>query len=131
MYIGLQAAIACQDGETAALYQPSGLPAAHHEHHDIGKGMPVSDVCGCLQAAIAFKGGETAALQRLKHYLWDTGCISEYFNTRNGMLGADYSTKFSPWLAHGCISPRTIHHEVSAAPGKYYSALVLALICRL
>ena len=65
-----------------------------------------------LQAAIAFKGGETAALQRLKHYVWDTGCISDYFNTRNGMLGADYSTKFSPWLAHGCISPRTIHHEV-------------------
>ncbi|CAL5221743.1 g3993 [Coccomyxa viridis] len=64
------------------------------------------------KAAIAFKGGETAALQRLKHYLWDTGCISDYFNTRNGMLGPDYSTKFSPWLAHGCISPRTIHHEV-------------------
>ena len=68
-----------------------------------------------MQAAIAFKGGETAALQRLKHYLWDTGCISDYFNTRNGMLGPDYSTKFSPWLAHGCISPRTIHHEVSTA----------------
>ena len=70
-----------------------------------------------LQAAIAFKGGETAALQRLKHYLWDSGCISEYFNTRNGMLGPDYSTKFSPWLAHGCISPRTIHHEVCTLPG--------------
>ena len=70
-----------------------------------------------LQAAIAFKGGETAALQRLKHYLWDSGCISEYFSTRNGMLGPDYSTKFSPWLAHGCISPRTIHHEVCALPG--------------
>ena len=70
-----------------------------------------------LQAAIAFNGGETAALHRLKHYLWDSGCISEYFSTRNGMLGPDYSTKFSPWLAHGCISPRTIHHEVSVAPG--------------
>lgn len=28
------------------------------------------------------------------------------------MIGADYSTKFSPWLAHGCLSPRTIHDEV-------------------
>ncbi|KAK9915425.1 hypothetical protein WJX75_009007 [Coccomyxa subellipsoidea] len=63
-------------------------------------------------AAIAFEGGETAALQRLKHYLWDTGSISTYFDTRNGMLGADYSTKFSPWLARGCISPRTIFQEV-------------------
>ncbi|CAL8468872.1 g8413 [Coccomyxa elongata] len=63
-------------------------------------------------AAIAFEGGETVALQRLKHYLWDTGAISTYFDTRNGMLGADYSTKFSPWLARGCISPCTIYHEV-------------------
>lgn len=75
------------------------------------------------QAAIAFEGGETAALRRLKHYLWDTGCISTYFDTRNGMLGADYSTKFSPWLARGCISPSTIFHEArasltSAAAGK-------------
>lgn len=79
-----------------------------------------------LQAAIAFKGGETAALQRLKHYLWDSGCISEYFNTRNGMLGPDYSTKFSPWLAHGCISPRTIHHEVCALPGSVNCAQCLS-----
>lgn len=28
------------------------------------------------------------------------------------MLGGDYSTKFAPWLAHGCLSPRTIHHEI-------------------
>mmetsp|Transcript_2430 Transcript_2430/g.3907 ORF Transcript_2430/g.3907 Transcript_2430/m.3907 type:complete len:303 (+) Transcript_2430:208-1116(+) len=27
------------------------------------------------------------------------------------MIGADYSTKFSPWLAHGCISPRYIYAE--------------------
>lgn len=28
------------------------------------------------------------------------------------MLGPDYSTKFSPWLASGSISPRLIHEEV-------------------
>lgn len=28
------------------------------------------------------------------------------------MLGGDYSTKFAPWLADGCISPRTIYHEI-------------------
>uniref|UniRef100_A0A673MAT7 Cryptochrome DASH n=1 Tax=Sinocyclocheilus rhinocerous TaxID=307959 RepID=A0A673MAT7_9TELE len=43
-------------------------------------------------------GGETEALARLKHYFWDTK------ETRNGMIGVDYSTKFSPWLALGCIS---------------------------
>lgn len=38
-----------------------------------------------------------------------------YFDTRNGMLGPDYSTKFSPWLAAGCLSPRTVAAEI----GKY------------
>lgn len=35
-----------------------------------------------------------------------------YKDTRNGMLGPDYSTKFSPWLASGSLSPRFIHEEV-------------------
>ena len=55
-----------------------------------------------LQAALSVRGGETAALERLKHYLWDTDSLAEYFNTRNGMLGPDYSTKFSAWLAQVC-----------------------------
>ncbi|KAK9815662.1 hypothetical protein WJX72_007553 [[Myrmecia] bisecta] len=64
------------------------------------------------QAVLQFKGGETAALARLKYYLWDSDLLATYFDTRNGMLGGDYSTKFSPWLAHGCLSPRTIYHEI-------------------
>jgi deoxyribodipyrimidine photo-lyase len=28
------------------------------------------------------------------------------------MIGEDYSTKLSPALAHGCISPRQIYHEI-------------------
>lgn len=64
------------------------------------------------RAAIHFKGGETAAMQRLQHYFWETQSLKEYKETRNGMLGADYSSKFSPWLALGCISPRTIYWEV-------------------
>ncbi|KAL0033876.1 hypothetical protein WJX77_008773 [Trebouxia sp. C0004] len=65
-----------------------------------------------------FKGGETEALARLKYYLWDTDLLTNYFQTRNGMLGGDYSTKFSPWLAHGNLSARTIYHEIK----KYESA---------
>lgn len=59
-----------------------------------------------------FEGGETAALARLQDYFWKKDQLKVYKETRNGMLGADYSTKFSPWLAHGCLSPRTIHDEV-------------------
>ncbi len=64
------------------------------------------------RAAIKFKGGESAALQRLEHYFDTTKCLSTYKETRNGMVGADYSSKFSAWLAHGCISPRFIYHEI-------------------
>jgi deoxyribodipyrimidine photo-lyase len=28
------------------------------------------------------------------------------------MVGEDYSSKFSAWLALGCISPRTIYDQV-------------------
>eukprot|EP01023_Acetabularia_acetabulum_P016121 TRINITY_DN17960_c0_g1_i2.p1 TRINITY_DN17960_c0_g1~~TRINITY_DN17960_c0_g1_i2.p1 ORF type:complete len:554 (-),score=105.99 TRINITY_DN17960_c0_g1_i2:301-1962(-) len=59
-----------------------------------------------------FKGGESQALERLDYYLWKEDLIAQYFNTRNGMLGDKYSTKFSPWLAHGCLSPRKIYHEI-------------------
>mmetsp|Transcript_7658 Transcript_7658/g.11250 ORF Transcript_7658/g.11250 Transcript_7658/m.11250 type:complete len:605 (+) Transcript_7658:108-1922(+) len=58
-----------------------------------------------------FKGGETAALARVKDYIWDKDLLKTYFDTRNGMIGADYSTKFSPWLANGCVSPRYIATE--------------------
>lgn len=60
-----------------------------------------------------FRGGETAALARLRHYLWGSDSVASYFDTRNGMLGPDYSTKFSPWLAAGCLSPRTVAAEVA------------------
>lgn len=64
------------------------------------------------RAVLAFKGGESQAIQRLQHYFYDTQCLSNYKETRNGMVGADYSSKFSPWLAMGCISARYIYAEV-------------------
>ncbi|KAH9306788.1 hypothetical protein KI387_011192, partial [Taxus chinensis] len=58
-----------------------------------------------------FIGGERAALARLHEYIWEKDRLRVYKETRNGMLGPDYSTKFSPWLAFGSISPRFIHEE--------------------
>ena len=64
------------------------------------------------RAAIKFTGGETEAIKRLNHYFFETKNISIYKETRNGMVGADYSSKFSVWLAMGCISPRFIYTEI-------------------
>ncbi len=68
------------------------------------------DPRGCLD----FEGGETAALKRLEHYIWSSDSLGRYFETRNGMLGADYSSKLAPWLALGCVSPRLVKRQCEA-----------------
>ena len=65
-----------------------------------------------LRSALHFKGGESAAWERLNHYFWETDCLSDYKQTRNGLVGANYSSKFSPFLAIGCISARSIYEEI-------------------
>lgn len=64
------------------------------------------------RSAFPFKGGETSASERLAYYFWETKKLRYYKKTRNGLLGADYSSKLSPWLAQGCISPRQIYWQV-------------------
>ncbi|WP_209332313.1 DASH family cryptochrome [Lunatimonas salinarum] len=64
------------------------------------------------KAVLSFMGGETQGLKRVEHYLWETDAIARYKQTRNGLTGADYSSKFSPWLAVGSLSPRWIYAEI-------------------
>ncbi|WP_421798736.1 DASH family cryptochrome [Haliscomenobacter sp.] len=64
------------------------------------------------RAVLSFKGGETEGLKRLNYYLWESNLIKDYKETRNGLLGGDYSSKFSPWLAQGCLSPKMVYHEL-------------------
>jgi len=63
------------------------------------------------RGVMTFRGGETAGRYRVQDYIFDRDLLKTYFDTRNGMLGGDYSTKFSPWLAHGCISPRYVAQQ--------------------
>lgn len=55
----------------------------------------------------AFRGGESAAIAHLEQYL-SRSLPHSYKATRNQLHGLDYSSKFSPWLALGSISARTI-----------------------
>jgi deoxyribodipyrimidine photo-lyase len=75
---------------------------------DFGSDEPPTDD----RAVLEFEGGETAGKRRVESYLWEGDHLREYKQTRNGLLGADYSSKFSPWLAAGCLSPRWLHREV-------------------
>jgi deoxyribodipyrimidine photo-lyase len=64
------------------------------------------------RGVLGFEGGETAGKERVAAYLFEGDHLRNYKGTRNGMLGADYSSKFSAWLAHGCLSPRYVNAEV-------------------
>lgn len=59
-----------------------------------------------------WRGGEDEGLRRMHYYYSESGLISSYKETRNGLLGEDYSSKFSPWLSIGCVSPRTLYAEL-------------------
>lgn len=60
-----------------------------------------------------FPGGERAGLARLEEYVFERDRLRVYKETRNGMLEPDDSSKFSPWLAMGCLSPRTVAEAVT------------------
>lgn len=64
------------------------------------------------KTAFPFSGGENEALKRLTNYFFETKKLGFYKKTRNGLIGTDYSSKFSPWLANGSISARTIYWDV-------------------
>lgn len=76
------------------------------------KNLGFSDFKTNVNTAFPFTGGETSALARLNNYFFETKKLGFYKKTRNGLVGVDYSSKFSPWLANGSISARTIYYKV-------------------
>jgi deoxyribodipyrimidine photo-lyase len=71
------------------------------------------------RTAMHFKGGETEAKNRLEYYFFENKNISTYKETRNGLIGSEYSSKFSAWLALGCISPRFIYRKLKEYELKF------------
>ncbi|MEM1320606.1 MAG: DASH family cryptochrome [Bacteroidota bacterium] len=87
------------------------------------------------RSVIQFKGGETAGLERLNYYIETSGLIRNYYETRNDLVGGDYSSKFSTWLAQGCLSPKMIYqslkrHEEAQGSNKSTHRLFLELLWR-
>lgn len=93
-------------------------PLAIHTPYGFGTLIPsltdlrYEEVTTDERAVLQFKGGATAGKERLAYYLWDTELLSNYKKTRNGLIGGDYSSKFSPWLANGSLSPRQIYWQI-------------------
>ena len=69
-------------------------------------------------SAFPFSGGSKEGYNRINYYLWDTKKISTYKETRNGLVGKDYSSKFSAWLSNGSLSAREIYWQVKDYENK-------------
>jgi deoxyribodipyrimidine photo-lyase len=67
----------------------------------------------------ATEGGEIQALIRLNNWLWRKRHIDQYKDTRNGLLGEDFSSRLSAWLASGTLSVRYLYQSIMAYEHDY------------
>ena len=65
-----------------------------------------------------FHGGESTGKFRIDEYFFKSKNVSRYKHTRNGLLGKDYSSKFSSWLANGSLSARYIFNKLKEYENK-------------
>lgn len=83
-------------------------------------------------SAFPLRGGESSALDRLDWYFvrgksadstrWgksDPPPVARYKQTRNNLIGHAYSSKMSPFLAYGSISPRQIWEALDDHEKKF------------
>ncbi|MEM7660420.1 MAG: DASH family cryptochrome, partial [Bacteroidota bacterium] len=92
---------------------PDHIPTPAIQAPEIQVSTPLSESID-QRSVLPFQGGESAAKERLHQYFWKQDLLRTYKETRNGLIGADYSSKFSAWLSLGCISPRFIYQQVKA-----------------
>ena len=71
----------------------------------LGVDEPLDDPRACN----IFTGGETTALNKLQQFFSNNAIAPK---AKNNGVYADNSSKLSPWLAVGCISPRQVYWEV-------------------
>jgi deoxyribodipyrimidine photo-lyase len=65
-----------------------------------------------------FDGSEQSALQHLKQYC-QLRLPHSYKATHNGLVGVDYSSKWSPWLATGALSARQAWAAIQAFEAEH------------
>jgi len=87
-----------------AQIEPSKLsPILPATSHQITKLTALDDL-----EHVYFRGGESEGLAHCERY-FSSELPSTYKQTRNGLEGLAYSTKLSPWLAVGCVSPLRVY----------------------
>ncbi|CAE8602730.1 unnamed protein product, partial [Polarella glacialis] len=64
-----------------------------------------------------WKGGEMSALAYLQRYVWTDDKLKDHVGASNSMQSGEKNainstSRLSPWIAFGCISPRKVVYEV-------------------
>ncbi|XP_062088847.1 blue-light photoreceptor PHR2 [Humulus lupulus] len=116
-----------------ALEQMKGLPSRGDVETgdipslmDLGVNQPATMTQDGKPAANAsLVGGETEALERLKKFAAE--CQAQpHKGSKDGshdsIYGANFSCKISPWLAMGCLSPRSMFDELKKTTSRTISA---------
>jgi deoxyribodipyrimidine photo-lyase len=114
--------------EKLSLVRPSIKKSAINNSLDIENHTEIPDLQDLgfenfetsTNSAFPFKGGETNALNRLNYYFFESKKLGVYKKTRNGLIGKDFSSKFSPWLANGSLSARTIYWYVKQFEKEHF-----------
>lgn len=70
-----------------------------------------------------FRGGTRAGLARLHDFTFGTRSIDTYKETRNGLMAWNDSSKLSPYLALGCLSPRMVYWHIKRYVKEYKANL--------
>ncbi|MFT6270052.1 MAG: deoxyribodipyrimidine photo-lyase [Alphaproteobacteria bacterium] len=65
-----------------------------------------------LSSDNGYLGGETSAQSRIQDYFFNTDGIATYKETRNGLDGWDFSSRFSAYLAAGFVSPSFVYKHL-------------------
>lgn len=78
----------------------------------VSLGEPYLDPQSDPRSAFPFRGDEPTALARLQHFCGGSDGLRHYKARRNGLVGTEFSSKLSPFLALGSLSVRRIWQVV-------------------
>jgi len=89
---------------------------------DVIRGVAESEICASMKDNLylsgstespLYTGGESSGWARIEYYiLAGLDRLSCYKETRNGMIGMDFSSKLSCWLSSGSITARQVAQAV-------------------
>ncbi len=100
------------------LRHPALYPLSERPSLGVSSERPADSRSAFPYANTQWHADEASALAHLARY-FTSNLPQSYKTTRNGLIGSDYSTKFSPWLAVGSLSPRTIYAALVEHENRY------------